>query len=131
MDSSISDAAEVVLSTTLSTYISNLHIVFFQQFERQVIHRPLLDALVSLFDIESAEIKLLHVVETLWLPMDQEAGPGEAKDPETAQADQVALELRQEAEQLLNEARARILPHHPGIASSIREGLPATEIPTE
>jgi nucleotide-binding universal stress UspA family protein len=38
------------------------------------------------------------------------------------------LELRREAEQLLNEARARILPHHPGIASSIREGLPANEI---
>src|SRR6266849_5903328 len=41
-----------------------------------------LDALVSLFDIESAEIKLLHVVETLWLPVDEEPGSGAAKDPE-------------------------------------------------
>jgi len=90
-----------------------------------------LDALVSLFDIESAEIKLLHVVETLWLPVDQEAGSGMAKDPEAAQAGQVALELRLEAEQLLNEARARILPHHPGVTTSIREGLPANEILSE
>jgi nucleotide-binding universal stress UspA family protein len=39
-----------------------------------------LDALVSLFDIESAEIKLLHVVEMLWLP-DKDSGA--ESDPET------------------------------------------------
>jgi nucleotide-binding universal stress UspA family protein len=88
-----------------------------------------LDALVSLFDIESAEIKLLHVVETLWLPVDEE--PGMATDPEAAQAGQVALELRLEAERLLQEARKRILPHHPGVTTSIREGLPANEILSE
>jgi nucleotide-binding universal stress UspA family protein len=84
-----------------------------------------LDALVSLFDIESAEIKLLHVVETLWLP---DKDSSSESDPES---DQVALELRHEAEQLLAEARKRILPHHSGVTISIREGIPANEILSE
>jgi nucleotide-binding universal stress UspA family protein len=90
-----------------------------------------LDALVSFFDIESAEITLLHVLETLWLPTEEEAASTREKDPEATQTDQVALELRREAEQLLNEARARVLPHHSGVTSSIREGIPANEILSE
>jgi len=90
-----------------------------------------LDALVSLFDIDSAEIKLLHVVETLWLPVDEESGSGAAKHPDAAEADQIARELRREAEQVLSEARRRILPHHSGVTTSIREGLPANEILSE
>ncbi len=83
-----------------------------------------LDALVSMFDIESAEIKLLHVVETLWLPEDEDGAVGMAIDP-------MALELRREAEQLLNEARAHVLPHHSSVTTSIRDGVPANEILSE
>lgn len=87
-----------------------------------------LDALVSMFDIESAEIKLLHVVETLWLPADEEAGVGGAKNSESMQ---LVAELRREAEELLNEARARVLEHHSSVSTSTREGIPANEILTE
>jgi len=88
-----------------------------------------LDALVSLFDIESAEIKLLHVVESLWLPPGEDGvTAGVAHDAEAVQA---ATELRREAEQVLSEARARISQHHSGITTSIREGIPANEILSE
>jgi nucleotide-binding universal stress UspA family protein len=40
-------------------------------------------------------------------------------------------ELRREAEQLLVEARVRVLPSHPGVTTSIREGVPANEILSE
>lgn len=90
-----------------------------------------LEALVSLFDIESAEIKLLHVLETLWLPPEEELETRRRSDFDSGQTDQVALELRREAEHVLSDARTRILPHHPGVTTSIREGLPANEILSE
>jgi len=90
-----------------------------------------LDALVSMFDIDSAEIKLLHVVETMWLPVAEDAGSGATPTPESAEAIQIAGELRREAEQLLNEARRRISPHHSAISMSVREGVPANEILAE
>jgi len=90
-----------------------------------------LDALTSFFDLESAEITLLHVLETLWLPL---ADPDETRaevTPESEEGDQVGLELRREAEQLLTQAQVSILPQHPGVTTSIREGVPANEILAE
>ena len=81
-----------------------------------------LDTLNSFFDLESAEITLLHVIETLWLP---------AEADDEALTGQLTVELRREAEQLLAEARARVLEHHPGVSTSIREGTPANEILSE
>ncbi|HLG95789.1 MAG TPA: universal stress protein [Bryobacteraceae bacterium] len=90
-----------------------------------------IEALNSFFDLESAEIALLHVIETVWLPENrEEESLGEA-DTDFAQTEQVLAELRREAEQLLNEARAGISEHHPGITTSIREGVPANEILSE
>ncbi len=91
-----------------------------------------LDALSSFFDLESAEITLLHVLETLWLPHEppEEQSP-ESPDPDAKQNNQLSLELRREAEQLLAEARVRVLEHHPGVTTSIREGNPANEILSE
>ncbi len=86
-----------------------------------------LDSLVSFFDLESADITLLHVLETLWLPVHEEGDT----DPDTGQMDQLRNEFRREAEQLLSEARARVLPQHPGVTTSIREGIPANEILSE
>jgi hypothetical protein len=37
--------------------------------------------------------------------------------------------LRLEAEELLAESRIRVLEHHPGVTTSIREGNPANENP--
>jgi nucleotide-binding universal stress UspA family protein len=90
-----------------------------------------LDTLSSFFDLESAEITLLHVLETLWLPQDLEREPLEDSDLESREAGQLSLELRREAEQLLAEARARVLEHHPGVSTSIREGNPGNEILSE
>jgi nucleotide-binding universal stress UspA family protein len=78
-----------------------------------------LDALNSFFDLESADVTLLHVVETLWLPQNSEEEP---------LAGPLSSELRNEAEQLLAEARVRVLEHHPGVTTLVREGIPANEI---
>lgn len=80
-----------------------------------------LDVLASFFDLDSAEVTLLHVIESLWLPEDENGEPQEG-------ADQMRLELRLEAESLLAQARSRLRPQHSGISTSIREGAPANEI---
>lgn len=90
-----------------------------------------LDALASYFNLESAEITLLHVLETLWLPTRDGDEPGLGVTPESDENDQVTLELRREAEQLLTRAQVQILPQHPGVTTSIREGIPANEILAE
>jgi nucleotide-binding universal stress UspA family protein len=91
-----------------------------------------LDVLSSFFDLESAEITLLHVQETLWLPNEPPAEQSpESPDPEAAQNHQLSVELRREAEQLLAESRIRVLEHHPGVTTSIRDGNPANEILSE
>jgi nucleotide-binding universal stress UspA family protein len=43
----------------------------------------------------------------------------------------LTYQLRRDADQLVNEARARILGLHPGVTSSVREGNPANEILSE
>jgi len=86
-----------------------------------------LDALGSYFDLESAEITLLHVMETLWLPQDDD----DESKVEEEENDQVKIELRREAEQLLTRAQVRILAQHPGVTKLTREGVPANEILAE
>ena len=91
-----------------------------------------LDTLSSFFDLESAEITLLHVQETLWLPYEPPAEQSrESPDPDASQNNQLSRELRLEAEELLAESRIRVLEHHPGVTTSIREGNPANEILSE
>ena len=90
-----------------------------------------LEALNSFFDLESADITLLHVLETLWLPESREEESLGDGDTDFVQAGQVVAELRREAEQLLAEARGQVLEHHPGVTTSIREGIPANEILSE
>jgi len=90
-----------------------------------------LDALSSFFNLESADITLLHVLETLWLPSHPEEESLGESDLDYQQASQVVAELRREAEQLLAEARSRVLEHHPAVTTSIREGLPGNEILSE
>lgn len=80
-----------------------------------------LDMLASFFDLESADVTLLHVIESLWLPEDENGEPREG-------AAQVSLQLRLEAETLLTQARIQVLPHHSGVTTLVREGVPANEI---
>jgi nucleotide-binding universal stress UspA family protein len=90
-----------------------------------------LDALISFFNLESAEITLLHVLETLWLPENREEESLGESDADFVQAGQVLAELREEAEQMLARAHSRVLQHHPGVSTVIREGIPANEILSE
>jgi len=87
-----------------------------------------LDALISFFDLESAEVKLMHVVETPWLGYDSDGELSSDSDPDEKK---LALQLRKEAERLLADAQTQILRSHPGVTVSIREGNPANEILSE
>ena len=86
-----------------------------------------LDVLATCFDLESADITLLNVIESLWLPADNE----DQADPEADQSAQFRAELRQEAERLLMDVRIRFLQQHSGVTTSIREGIPSNEILSE
>ncbi len=86
-----------------------------------------LDMLASFFDLESADITLLHVLETLWLPLDENDENAENDEP-VERADRAQLQLRLEGEALLAQARAKILAQHSGVTTLIREGIPANEI---
>lgn len=90
-----------------------------------------LDALNEFFDLESADITLLHVLETLWLPESREEESLGDGDIDFAQGAQVVAELRREAENLLADAHARVAERHPGVTTNIREGVPANEILSE
>jgi nucleotide-binding universal stress UspA family protein len=93
--------------------------------------RQALNALTGLFDLASAEITLLHVVETHWLgikPEEEELSQEPETDPDEAS---LLMELRREGEQVLSEARVRLLEHHAGVTTLLREGDPANEILSE
>jgi nucleotide-binding universal stress UspA family protein len=93
-----------------------------------------LEALTSFIDLPSADVTLLHVIETTWLrPGLEEELYGNA-DPESAAEDpelQLTYQLKRDAERLVNDARGSILGLHPGVTTSIREGNPANEILSE
>lgn len=93
--------------------------------------RQALDVLPRLFDLASAEITLLHVVETQWLGI--EAEQGQPLEEAAGDVDEASLlvELRREGEQVLSRARDRMLACHAGITTLLREGDPANEILSE
>lgn len=81
-----------------------------------------LETLTTFFDLEAADVTLLHVLETLWLSADED---------DQRDTDQAMAELRREAQQLLTEAWINVLREHSGVTTSIREGVPANEILSE
>ena len=90
-----------------------------------------MSAMTAYFEIGSAEITLMHVKETPWihLGLDREwfDSPGDALD----QADPELLlegELQREAEQVLEDAQARLAKYNYSVLTLIEEGNPATEI---
>lgn len=93
--------------------------------------RHAMSAMTAYFEIDSAEITLIHVKETPWihLGLDREwfDSPGDALDP----ADPEILlegELQREAEQVLEDAQARLAKYNYSVMTLIEEGNPATEI---
>jgi nucleotide-binding universal stress UspA family protein len=93
--------------------------------------RHAMSAMTAYFEIDSAEITLIHVKETPWihLGLDREwfDSPGDALD----QVDPEILlegELQREAEQVLEDAQARLAKYNYSVMTLIEEGNPATEI---
>jgi nucleotide-binding universal stress UspA family protein len=93
--------------------------------------RHALSAMTAYFDIDSAEITLMHVKETPWihLGLDREwfDSPGDVfdrVDPEI----QLEGELEREGEDLLEDAQARLANHNYSVLTRIEEGNPANEI---
>lgn len=93
--------------------------------------RHALSAMTAYFDIDSAEITLMHVKETPWihLGLDREwfDSPGDAFD----QADpeiQLEGELQREAEELLEDGQSRLAKYNYSLLTQIEEGNPANEI---
>jgi nucleotide-binding universal stress UspA family protein len=86
---------------------------------------------VSYFDIDEAEITLMHVVETPWVHLgldrewfDYSGSDADRTDPET----RFETELRLEAEEVLEEAHLMLEQRSYSVVTLTMEGNPATEI---
>jgi len=89
-----------------------------------------IERLGTLVDLRTADVTLMHVVETPWLiGPDPPESMGEEDDAGDTQAD-LAFELEREAEDVLEEARTR-LPPRTAVNRVIEKGLPAEVILTE
>jgi nucleotide-binding universal stress UspA family protein len=89
-----------------------------------------LEKLASLVDLSSAEVTLMHVVETPWLiGPDPPESMGEEDDQDNPQT-QFASEMEREAEGVIEEARNR-LPPRTAVNPLIERGLPAAAILAE
>ncbi|MCI0488479.1 MAG: universal stress protein, partial [Blastocatellia bacterium] len=90
-----------------------------------------LRSMIAQFQMDSAEITLMHVVETPWIHLgldrewfDYPEDVFDRADPEI----QLEHELRAEAEEVIEEARAELADYNYSVMSVIEEGNPATEI---
>lgn len=89
-----------------------------------------LDKLAAVVDLSSADVTLVHVVETPWLHAgdDQEwAGYEEEKEEEIDPQAQFEREFESEGDEILESARAR-LPVRTAVTTLIYRGIPAEEI---
>ncbi|MEW6212812.1 MAG: universal stress protein [Acidobacteriota bacterium] len=90
-----------------------------------------ISSMVKYFDIRAAEVTLLHVKETPWIHLgldrewfDYPSDVFDQVDPEI----QLEQEFQLEAEEMIEEARARLLSGSCSVLTAIAEGNPATEI---
>ena len=89
-----------------------------------------LDKLAAVVDLSTADVTLVHVVETPWLHAggDQEwAGFEEEKEEEIDPQAEFQREFEREADEVLENARAR-LPVRTAVSTLIYRGLPTEEI---
>jgi nucleotide-binding universal stress UspA family protein len=89
-----------------------------------------LDKLASLVDLSSADVTLVHVVETPWLHAgdDQEwIGYEEEKEEEIDPQAQFEREFERQGDEILENARAR-LPVRTAVTTLIYRGIPSEEI---
>jgi nucleotide-binding universal stress UspA family protein len=96
-----------------------------------VASKQALRSLVACFDVDEAEITLMHVAEMPWIHIglerdwfDSGRDVSEKPDPET----QLENELRREGEEVIDDARTMLEDRSYSIETVIEEGNPATEI---
>lgn len=93
--------------------------------------RHALSAMTAYFNIDSAEITLIHVKETPWihLGLDREwfDYPGEVLDKADPEL-QLEGELEREGEEVLEAAQEKLAKYNYSVSTQIHEGNPATEI---
>lgn len=89
-----------------------------------------LDKLASLVDLSSADVTLVHVVETPWLhtgPDQEWIGYEDEKEEEIDPQAQFEREFETEGDEILENARAR-LPVRTAVTTLIYRGIPVEEI---
>jgi len=93
--------------------------------------RHALSAMTAYFELDEAEITLLHVKETPWihLGLDREwfDSPGDVFDKADPEL-QFEGELSREADEVLEDAQARLAKYNYSVLTQIEEGNPSTEI---
>jgi nucleotide-binding universal stress UspA family protein len=88
------------------------------------------EVLTSLFDIESAEICLMHVTETPWTEfgLEEDWVTYSDEDKEHSEAGILQHELVREGRAILERARHLLGPNHSSTTTRIEKGNPANEI---
>lgn len=90
-----------------------------------------LNALTTYFNTESAQITLMHVVETPWvnlgLDRDWFDRCGETREQKSSEI-QLEEELQIEANEIIEDAAEQLTRHSLDVTTVIAEGTPATEI---
>ena len=90
-----------------------------------------LSALMTNFNTESAEIMLMHVVETPWLNLGLDRDwfdqGGETREQMSSEM-QLEEELQSEANEIIEDAAEQLTRHGLDVTTVIAEGNPATEI---
>jgi nucleotide-binding universal stress UspA family protein len=91
------------------------------------------EVLASLFDIDDAEICLMHVTETPWTEfgLEEDWVTYSDEEKEHSEAGVLEHELKREGHAILERARRLLGPGHGSTTTRIDEGNPANEILSE
>ena len=87
----------------------------------------------SLFDLRSAEVCLMHVVETPWiqLGLEEDWTTYSDEEKETSEAGSMEKELVREGEAVIEQARDLLRDRRISVSTRIDEGTPANELLSE
>jgi nucleotide-binding universal stress UspA family protein len=90
-----------------------------------------LTALTTYFNTESAEVTLMHVVETPWINLGLDRDwfdqGGETREQKSSEI-QLEEDLQSEANEIIEDARDQLTRHGLDVTTVIAEGNPATEV---
>jgi len=92
-----------------------------------------IETLGELFDLTSAEVCLMHVVETPWVELapEEEWVTYSEEDKENSESGTWEQELVREGETILEQARDALRPHRVSTVTRSEQGNPANEILSE